>query len=43
LSIDGAKVHADGVTRVVRLDPATNRPCPWTEQFRRAVEPHVAA
>jgi acyl-CoA thioester hydrolase len=42
-SLDGATVFARGSTRLVRLDPATNRPCPWSQRFRdlvgRAVKP----
>ncbi len=40
-SADGAVLHAHGTTRVVRLDPATNRPTPWTPRFRDAVGPLV--
>ncbi|HEX7600870.1 MAG TPA: thioesterase family protein [Polyangiaceae bacterium] len=42
-SKDGAIVHAESATRIVRLNPATDRPCPWTERFRRAVEPFLRA
>jgi acyl-CoA thioester hydrolase len=38
VSIHGSIVHAQGSTRLVRLDAATNRPCPWTARFRDAVE-----
>jgi acyl-CoA thioester hydrolase len=38
-STDGATIFADGATRIVRLDPATNRPCPWSDRFRAAVTP----
>lgn len=36
LSIDGAVVHAEATTRLVRLDAATGRPSPWSERFRDA-------
>lgn len=38
-SIDGAAVYADSTTRLVRLDPLTNRPCPWSNRFRQALSP----
>ncbi|MFK3981806.1 acyl-CoA thioesterase [Micromonospora sp. NPDC050397] len=31
LSADGATLHAEGRRAIVRLDPATLRPTPWTE------------
>ena len=40
-SIDGSVVHAEGRTRLVRLDPTTDRPCPWSDRFRSAVTPLV--
>lgn len=36
-SLDGKIVYADGETRLVRLDPTTNRPCPWSQRFRDLV------
>lgn len=36
-SMDGAVVHAVGRRAVVRLDPATLRPTPWTEATRAVV------
>ena len=33
-SADGATVHADGRRTIVRLDPATMRPTPWTPAAR---------
>lgn len=33
-SLDGKTLFADGSTRLVRLDPQTNRPCPWSQRFR---------
>ena len=39
----GDVVHAEGTTRLVRLDPATQRPCPWSDRFRAAFEPLVRA
>jgi acyl-CoA thioester hydrolase len=34
LSLDGATVHAEGRRGIVRLDPATLRPAPWTDAAR---------
>ena len=33
-SVDGGTVHAEGRRAIVRLDPATLRPAPWTEAAR---------
>lgn len=33
-SLDGRVVHAEGRRAIVRLDPATLRPAPWTETAR---------
>jgi acyl-CoA thioester hydrolase len=33
-SVDGSVLHADGTRSIVRLDPATRRPTPWTEAAR---------
>lgn len=38
----GDLVHAVGKTRLVRLDPATFAPCPWSDRFRSAVTPLLA-
>ena len=35
------KLSATGTTRLVRLDPATDRPCSWSGRFRAAVAPLV--
>jgi len=50
LSLDGRTVHAEGRRVVVRLDPASLRPVPWTEAGRavaaallRPSEPPVTA
>lgn len=37
--LHGSKVYAQGSTRLVRLDPETFQPCPWSERFRRAMAP----
>ena len=37
----GDVTHATSSTRLVRLDPETDRPCPWSERFRQLVEPLV--
>lgn len=39
----GDVLHADGKTRLVRLDPTTQRPCSWSERFRAAFAPLVRA
>jgi acyl-CoA thioester hydrolase len=41
LSLDGSVVHATNTTRLVRLDPVSNKPCPWSERFRSALAPYV--
>lgn len=33
-SVDGDTVYAEGTRAIVRLDPATLRPAPWTEAAR---------
>ncbi|AKF06176.1 acyl-CoA thioesterase [Sandaracinus amylolyticus] len=38
-AVHGSTVHAEGHTRLVRLDPTTFKPCPWSERFRAAFEP----
>lgn len=38
----GDVVHADATTRLVRLDPQTQKPCSWSDRFRAAFEPLVA-
>jgi acyl-CoA thioester hydrolase len=48
-SLDGRVTHAEGTTRLVRLEPAPiegsgkPRPCPWSDRFRAAIAPHVRA
>lgn len=42
-SLDEKTIHADCVTRIVRLDPATQRPCPWSARFRDAIAPMIDA
>lgn len=37
----GDLIHAEGTTRLVRLDPTTQRPCPWSDRFRAAFLPLV--
>lgn len=37
----GDTVYAEGKTRLVRLDPETNRPCSWSERFRAQIAPLV--
>lgn len=43
LSVDRAKVYAEGVSRLVRLHPETGRPCSWSERFRAQIGPLVDA
>ena len=38
LSADGSTVHAEGTRIVVKLDPATMRPSPWSPQSRAIAE-----
>src|SRR5262245_14791472 len=40
-SKDRAVLHAEGKTRLVRLEPSTGRPTPWSERFRAALTPLV--
>lgn len=40
-STDGKHPYAEGTTRLVRLDPQTQKPCPWSERLRNAVAPLV--
>lgn len=42
-SMDGATLFAEGTTRLVRLDPATFRPAPWSERMREAIAPLLVA
>ena len=42
-SSHGDIVYAEGSSRLVRLDPSTNRPCPWSDRFRKAMTPLVRA
>jgi acyl-CoA thioester hydrolase len=39
----GDLVHATGKTRLVRLDPQTFRPAPWSDAFRKAFEPLIVS
>ena len=38
-AVHGSQIYAEGHTRLVRLDPATFKPCPWSERFRAAFTP----
>lgn len=42
-AVHGSAVYAEGRTRLVRLDPKTFTPCPWSDRFRAAVTPLLAA
>ena len=37
----GDELFAEGTTRLVRLDPVTQKPCSWSERFRGAFAPLV--
>lgn len=37
----GDGLYAEGLTRIVRLDPTTQRPCSWSNRFRAAFGPLV--
>lgn len=41
-AMHGETVYAEGATRIVRLDPATWRPCAWSPRFRAAVAPMLS-
>jgi acyl-CoA thioester hydrolase len=38
-SVHGDELYAEGWTRIVRLDPDTHKPCPWSDRFRAGLEP----
>lgn len=38
----GSTLHARATTRLVRLDPDTNRPAPWSDTFRSRMAPLVS-
>lgn len=40
-SLDGKFLYSDATTRIVRLDPHTDKPCPWSQPFRDKVGPLV--
>jgi len=40
-ALHGDTVFAEGTTRIVRLDHATNKPCSWSDRFRAALGPLV--
>lgn len=42
-SLDGAVLYARNTTRLVRLDPATNRSTPWSSRFREAMDPLITS
>ena len=39
----GSLVYAECTTRLVRLDPETRQPCPWSDRFRAALRPMIEA
>jgi acyl-CoA thioester hydrolase len=40
-ALHGEAVYAEGTTRLVRLDPTTQKPCTWSDRFRAAFAPLV--
>jgi acyl-CoA thioester hydrolase len=38
----GDELYAEATTRLVRLDPATQAPCPWSARMRERMGPLVA-
>lgn len=41
-ALHGSRRYARGESRLVRLDPETNAPCPWSPRFREAMGPLVS-
>jgi acyl-CoA thioester hydrolase len=39
MSVHGSTCFADSMTRIVRLDPETFRPAPWSDRMREALKP----
>ena len=39
MPMDSDEVHATGARTIVRIDPETQRPVPWTDAFREHVGP----
>ncbi|MFK7985911.1 MAG: acyl-CoA thioesterase [Sandaracinaceae bacterium] len=39
----GDTIYAEGKTRLVRLDPESDTPCPWSDRFRAQLGPMVRA
>lgn len=42
LPVDRDEEHARGRRTIVRVDPTTRRPTPWTDQLRAALRPFTA-
>jgi len=42
-ALHGNTEHARATTRLVRLDPETDRPCPWSQRMRDAITPLLPA
>lgn len=42
-STNGDIVYASNETRLVRLDPNTQKPCAWSDRFRTAMAPYLAS
>jgi acyl-CoA thioester hydrolase len=39
VALHGQMTYAESTTRLVRLDPTSSKPCPWSDQFRSAISP----
>ncbi len=40
-AMHGPTIFAEGTTRLVRLDPTTNKPCSWSDRFRNVITPLI--
>ncbi len=43
MPMDEDRVHAQGTRTIVRVDPVTHRPVPWSDEFRTRIAPWVGA
>lgn len=43
MPLDEDRIHARGTRTIVRIDPTTQRPVPWSDGFREIVAPWVDA
>jgi acyl-CoA thioester hydrolase len=42
MPMDEDRVHAQGTRTIVRVDPSTHRPVPWSDEFRARIAPWVS-